>query len=76
MLMTISNGSCETSKPTPALIAKLKASDEVVTYSECGWFCAAGFTGGRKVVAMHFDSEDDYRAAMGGRGRSIPWPPR
>lgn len=62
MILTVNNA--PTSQPTPELIAKLKSCDEVSTYREAGWFCAAGYVNGNRIVHLHFGSEAAYNAAV------------
>jgi hypothetical protein len=40
---------------------KLKEEcDRTYTYSECGWFCVAGYKGDRRLVHAHCNSREEF----------------
>ncbi|NTF17464.1 hypothetical protein G6L37_03455 [Agrobacterium rubi] len=39
--------------------------DDINTFSECGWFCVAGYRGTQRLVYAHCNSQAEYETAMG-----------
>lgn len=49
-------------------IPRLAECDRVVTYSECGYFCVAGYRNGDRAVHAHMSHADEFRSALDGQG--------
>ena len=46
-------------------VSRLKQCDSIRTYRSNGWWCADGYTAGRFITAVHFNSEADIVSALG-----------
>jgi hypothetical protein len=54
-----------TERLTDATTHKLRASDSVDRYQDCGWHCATGYKDGRVQIMVHANSKAELDAALG-----------
>jgi hypothetical protein len=62
--MLFTDSTCHTERLTDATTHKLRASDSVERYQDCGWHCATGYKDGRVQVMVHADSKAELDLAL------------
>jgi hypothetical protein len=63
--MLFTDSTCHTERLTDATADKLRASDSVDRYQDCGWHCATGYKDGRVQVMVHANSKAELDFALG-----------
>ncbi len=63
--MLFTDPSFRTERLTDATALKLRESDGVDRYQDCGWHCATGYKDGRVYVMVHADCRADLDDALG-----------
>jgi hypothetical protein len=63
--MLFTDLTCHTERLTDATTRKLRASDSVERYQDCGWHCATGYKDGHVEIMVHANSKAELDLALG-----------
>jgi hypothetical protein len=64
--MLFTDSACRPQGLTEVTTHRLRASDSVERYLDCGWHCATGYKDGRVQIVVHAASKAELDRALGG----------